>query len=392
VDCAPPQPIVLLSALPKLQLQCRNAYSIIQNYSAFLKAIFPINHGQSRHNAYLTPPHQSNSQLPSLPNNSTASEEDIVASGLLDCITEDAIKHKILKMSASTSPGLDGIHIKMLKPLLDTSLPRELCILFQACLRFGQTPKRWNDSLLYPLHKDKAKPYTATNSRPISLICLFRKIFESLILPIVCHSGKMQYSSIQAGFRSGYSGLTNVLALHHLIESRTATHVSFLDFASAFDKVQWYHLKRELEKQNMHPLVLKLIHQLMYSQMTFSVVVNGAVSTQCSRNTGLLQGSPLSPILFSRFINSLLANLNAGQPPHLPTALFFADDGVIMAPTMSKSQELLNLASSWALDHGMSFNIAKCGYLNTGPSSNVSPIHSSYSAINRSRQCHLTNI
>jgi hypothetical protein len=85
---------------------------------------------QSRHNTYLTPPPQSNNPLPSLPNNTPESEEDLGGSGLLDCITEDAIKHKIHKMSASTSPGLDGIHLKMLKPLLDTSLPQELCILF----------------------------------------------------------------------------------------------------------------------------------------------------------------------------------------------------------------------------------------------------------------------
>jgi len=293
-------------------------------------------------------------------------DQDLLASGLLDVISLDTIKLQIQKMSTTTSPGLDGIHVQMLRHLIDTSLPAELCTLFQACLRSGKTPMRWNESLLYPLHKDKSKQYTAQNSRPISLICLFRKIFESLILPIVRHSGAIEYSPVQAGFRTGYSSLTNVLALDHLIQAGNATHVSFLDFASAFDKVQWSHLKCELEKQGIHPVVLRLIHQLMYNDLTFSLVVNGATSPQLPRRCGLLQGSPLSPILFSRFINGLLNVLNRNQPSHLPAALFFADDGVIMARTIAQSQELLDHAQSWASNHGMSFNISKCGHLHTG--------------------------
>src|SRR5207253_231423 len=108
----------------------------------------------------------------------------------------------------------------------------------------------------------------------------------------------IEYSPIQAGFRTGYSSLTNVIALDYLIQGSNAIHVSFLHFAAAFDKVQWSDLKLELQKQGMHPMVLCLVHQLMYNDMTFSVIVNGATSPQLPRRCGLLQGSPLSPILF----------------------------------------------------------------------------------------------
>jgi len=47
----------------------------------------------------------------------------------------------------------------------------------------------------------------------------------------------MTYSGIQGRFRSGYSTLTNVLTLHHSIESDAGSHIVFLDFASAFDSV-----------------------------------------------------------------------------------------------------------------------------------------------------------
>ena len=175
----------------------------------------------------------------------------------------------------------------------------------------------------------------------------------------------MTYSSVQAGFRSGYSTLTNVLTLHHQIEKDAGSHIVFLDFASAFDCVQWSYLRRELEGQGINRLVLQLIYHLIYRHMTFSVIVNGCQSPKQSRTTGLPQGSPLSPTLFNRFIDSLLQTLNWQNPKSFPSSLFFADNGVLVAPTLGKAESLLNQASRWADGHGMAFNIAKCGYLIT---------------------------
>ena len=116
----------------------------------------------------------------------------------------------------------------------------------------------------------------------------------------------MRYSSIQAGFRSGYSTPTNIPTLHHQIESDAGSHIVFLDFASAFNRVQWHYLRKELEKQGINPLVLQIIYPPMYSDMTFAVIVNGCQLPVQVRTTGLPEGSPLSLILFNRFIDSLL--------------------------------------------------------------------------------------
>lgn len=109
----------------------------------------------------------------------------------------------------------------------------------------------------------------------------------------------MTYSPIQASFWSGYSTLTNILILYHQIESDAGSHIVFLDFASAFDRVQWHYLRKELEKQGINLLLLQLIYHPMYCDMTFSVIVNSSLSPIQGRTTGLLQGSPLSPTLFN---------------------------------------------------------------------------------------------
>ena len=205
-------------------------------------------------------------------------ETTVLASGLRDTISRDKIQLQLTRMSTTSSCGSDGITVVILRQPHDPTFPDHLYQLYYACLCCGKTPNRWNQAIIYPLCKDSKKPYTATNSRPISLLGLFRKLFECLILAIVSSSGTLTYSGIQAGFRSGYSTLTNVLTLHHLIEADAARHIAFLDFASAFDKVGWIYLEKELKQQGMNPLVLHLIHQLMYQNMSFSLIVNGCPS------------------------------------------------------------------------------------------------------------------
>jgi len=317
-------------------------------------------------------PSDINHSFPHLPD-----EETVLSSGLLTMLSPKRIKQKIEKMSSTSSCGSDGITVIMLRHLVDTTFPQVLSQLFTACVRSGKTPSRWNQALLYPIHKDRTQPFHASNSRPITLSCLFRKIFESLILPTITSSGNISYSPIQAGFRAGYSTLTNVLVLNHLIQKYPLSHLVFLDFKAAFDRVEWCYLKVQLQKQGMDPLLLQIVYHLMYHEMSYTLVVNGCQSGPQIRTRGLPQGSPLAPILFSRFINGLLQSLNCNSPPHSPSALFFADDGVLIAPTLRVAQQLVNCASSWADANGMSFNILKCGHLITGtPADNTtySPI------------------
>jgi len=95
------------------------------------------------------------------------------------------------------------------------------------------------------------------------------------MLQTVRSSGQMTYSGIHGGFCSGSSTLTNVLTLHHLIESDAGSHIFFLDFASTFDSVNWPIPCEDLQKQGMNQLVLQLIYRLMYQDMSFSLIVSG---------------------------------------------------------------------------------------------------------------------
>lgn len=294
-------------------------------------------------------------------------EDDSVIRRLLSLVSPERVAWYIEQFSATKSCGEDGIHAVQLKALLSTSFISHLSLLFSACIRHGQTPERWNTALLYPLHKDTSQPYTPTNTRPLSIMVMFRRIFEGLILPIFVDSTLPfnQFQAAQGGFRRGYSTLTQTASLHHSLQSGSHPLAVFLDLEMAYDKVREDRLVVALTTQGMPPVLIQLVTQLMFRTAKFALVVNGEVSISHSRNIGLPQGSPLSPVIFNKFIDSLVRDLNSTMEPTsvIPSCLFFADDGVLLCKTWTNASFLLDRCQRWAIREGMRFKIAKCGVL-----------------------------
>ena len=103
----------------------------------------------------------------------------------------------------------------------------------------------------------------------------------------------------------------------------------------------------------------------MYRDIKFSLVVNGSQSPHWQRIRGHSQGSPLSPILFNRFLFSLLQTGNQ-DADHIPHYLFFANNGVIIAKSNAEVQQLLSIVNRWADQHLIFFNVLKCEHLYCG--------------------------
>jgi hypothetical protein len=101
----------------------------------------------------------------------------------------------------------------------------------------------------------------------------------------------------------------------------------------------------------------------MFIDASYHLVVNDFLSESISRNRGLPQGSPLSPIIFNLFIDSLVTELNRLNHSNIPHCLFYADDGALFAPDIDTARNLLRIAERWAQDNGMIYNITKSGVL-----------------------------
>lgn len=276
--------------------------------------------------------------------------------------TREEIVDEIDRQDAAKACGADGIHIKFLKAVKGTKIVLGLQQLFTQCMWQGRTPRAWNRSEIELITKDLAKPRDSRNLRPISLIPIFRKLFERLLLLRYSDGEWAKLHPGQAGFRHGYSTYTNAAMVHEWLSSGSRKLAVFLDLKSAFDVVDYQLLDEKLRRRGCPQQVLRLIRSLMFTDIQSRLQINGQITSYFQRTRGVLQGSPLSPWLFNLFIDDLLQAVNP-PPPQLPDCLFYADDGVLIPALGREIPKLLAIVEDWTLKNRIALNVGKCGIL-----------------------------
>lgn len=292
--------------------------------------------------------------------------------GSPDYVSIEEITEELRHQDISKACGMDGIHIRLMQALSSTSFVHVLAALYNSCIRHGRTPRAWNDTMVCLIVKDHARPKDADNVRPITLIGMFRKVFERLLLRRFDAAGWAKVQPTQAGFRSHYSTCTNAAVLHALLESRRVTHVVFLDFKAAFDVVDHGLLTDVLRRRGCPSRMRALIASLTFHHVRSRVVSDGEASDWFSRTKGVLQGSPLSPYLFNIFVDGLLEELNDGATT-IPRSMFYADDGTLLASSRAEIQRLLDIVALWSARNRMTLNVKKCGYI--APAESSEPVY-----------------
>lgn len=291
---------------------------------------------------------------------------DLENHGPIEAWSREQLCEEIRLQAADKSCGADGIHIQFLKCASTTSLIDWLLLLYNTCRRQMQTPLAWNQSEIYLLDKDPEKPRDANNLRPISIICIFRKVFERLLLLDCQHQSWARLHHGQAGFRRTYSTLSNVAVVHALLASKERSIACFLDLKSAFDVVDHTLLDNKLARRRCPAYIRQLLRGLMFTNLKSRLLINDITTAWFLRTQGILQGSPLSPWSFNIFIDDLLEELNQTSE-RVPWCLFYADDGVLLVDSQADLLRLLGIVEAWTISNRIMLNPAKCGIVTTQP-------------------------
>ena len=264
--------------------------------------------------------------------------------------------------SLRTGVGSDGIHLNHIK-YASFKFFYYLKTLFNSIVIHAHVPADMLLGSIHPLIKDRHGNISDSNNyRPITTSTYFLKLFEYSIYPILKSS--ICLSSNQFGFRDNTSCQMAHLVLRETVQSYldrgSSVYASFLDMSKAFDTVNHALLLEMVNKLEI-PHSIKLLLKDIYSNQRVNVRYCGVNSEVWRLSRGVRQGSVLSSLLFSLYINGAIENiLNSlvgccfGSRPMQIIA--YADDLVLLCPTRSGLQFLLNLLHSLLFNLGLNLN------------------------------------
>ena len=270
------------------------------------------------------------------------------------------------------APGRTGLRAELFKTAA-LSIVEPIQMLFEICMEFGMVPKAWTEANIIPIPK---KPGTnkVNEHRPISLTEHLRKLFEKTILLEVIQAVE-PLGREQGGFRARRSTIDQAAALHetilqHRLKYNRNPCVAYLDVTAAYDSVPRDILWNILRSKDM-PMELLRILQALFDNCTSRVIIGGKESNSLPHECGLLQGSSLSPVLYSAYINGVAqearktatVTLN-GEPIG---ALLYADDIALVANNERSLQLALDNLAEHSHFMGFQFNPKKCEVVAPGP-------------------------
>jgi hypothetical protein len=178
---------------------------------------------------------------------------------------------------------------------------------------------------------------------------------------------KIVISDYQFGFREKHStdicsGVLKDVVSHYQLNN-SYVFLTFLDMSKAFDYVNYWRMFSRLINDGVDMYLVRLLVE-WYSGEKMCVHWNGVNSECFSRNNGVRQGSPLSPFLFSYYVDNMIRGISKyGKGCKYRgvwiNVLAYADDIVLLSPSWSAMQELLDCIEGLAEEIDMVFNVQK---------------------------------
>ena len=222
--------------------------------------------------------------------------------------------NKAIQHGGNTSVGPDNIHYTFLKHL-GTIARQQLLESFNLAWTTHDYPNEWFHAYICPIpkpHKDTTEP---DNYRPISLTSCVHKTFERIIKNRLTHylATRRILSPIHSGFLPGRSTTDNLARLTADIQNgfadKACTVALFLDIKQAYDTLNITTLLTDLRQIGLDGHILAYLNTYLTSH-TFQVKHHNTLSETKFPSTGIMQGSVLSPLLFTIAINSHLKVTN----------------------------------------------------------------------------------
>ena len=172
-------------------------------------------------------------------------------------------------------------------------------------------PLKWKEEFVTPIPK-KSVPESMNDLRNISCTALFSKVYESFVLGWLSEQVGMREN--QLGGMKGAGTEHYLVELYQLIlesleDSRAASIITSIDYAKAFNRLDFLHCLEALAAKGASSEIIGIVASFLTSR-TMSVKVGQALSKPRVVLGGVPQGSILGVFLFNSTIDSFEAGSN----------------------------------------------------------------------------------
>jgi hypothetical protein len=173
------------------------------------------------------------------------------------------------------------------------------------CHRLEYVPVQWREAHVFILYKGKGNPLDPNSYRGISLTSIFAKIYERILLSRLQRwSQTTPIASLpQFGFRSRCSTVQAVFTLQTLVHEVVTIHkrplyAAFVDLTKAFPSLNRDKMFSFLVSKGVPSHLIRAIRSF-YVGNKAHLRVDNLLTTAINVTLGVLEGSVLSPFLFS---------------------------------------------------------------------------------------------
>ena len=273
-----------------------------------------------------------------------------------EIFTTDEIRRAIQKMRNNRTPGPDGIRNEHIKQTIEEYLAIWASLL-NKCMEIGNIPDDWRKSKIKLLYKGKGDTSNPNAYRGIALEPATLKLLTGILAKRLAEKLDPILPEEQFGFRRGRS---TIMAVENLIDQikqsivkpKGKLYVVFVDYSKAFDLVNRRILVDKLEDLIGKTSTTTLISNIL-AENHIQIDDGVGKSEWLPQTNGVLQGDPLSPILFNVLTHDVTKEMEG------VSTYIYADDMAIATTEIDKLQSALDTLSKWAERNDIKINEEK---------------------------------
>jgi len=280
-------------------------------------------------------------------------------------LTRNELATAIYTSNPKKAPGPDNISFLCIQHALQT-LPDEFFALYSRLTQLGYHPSYWRSSTTVIIPKPGKASYDIPKSyRPIALLNCLGKVLEKIMatrLSWLVENHNLLYKD-QLGGRSQRSAPDAVMALvHHVENAKSNGQVAsalFMDVKGAFDNVSAERLVVTMKKMGLPFSIVDWVESFLSERKT-QLAFDGLTEAMGPVQTGIPQGSPISPILFLIYLQPLFEHLSSLHPDTFFPS-YIDDVGIVVSgPTEASNarhlQQIADTTLHWSRENALTFD------------------------------------